>query len=266
MQAAEQEATVVLCPIERLRAGKAGKTQPRSQIDSAGLDELADSIRQHGIIEPLVVRSAGTDQYEIVCGERRWRAAQRAGLLEVPIIVKKLSDDAAFEMAVSENLSRASLSTADFADACLRLANQGLTGTAIAKRFGCSGQMVSYALTALRNLPPQVMQLNREGQLSTSHLKVLSKVKEPKRALALAERAAREHLTPSQCAQALLQRDKPTQQRKPASTRDLELRFSRKTGMHCTVIHRTRSRGGDVTVTLTGSLDQLDDLIEKLDV
>ncbi len=248
----------ILCPIERLRAWQ---DQPRTQIDDAGLDELADSMRQHGVIEPLIVRRVGADFYEIICGERRWRAAQRAGILEVPVIVRQLDDDTAFEHAVSENLSRSSLTLADTATACLRLASQGLNGVAIAKRFGCSAQLVSEAL-AVGVLPPQVLQLNREGQLSNRHLRILRNVKDPKKALAIAEQTVREHLTPTTLAHTLLRGHKPAA-RKPAGVRDLELRFERKLGMRCQVVH---SKDKFASVTLSGTLDQLDDLIEKLDV
>lgn len=245
------------CPIELLRPWKG---QPRSEYDPVQLDELADSIRKQGVIEPLVVRSVGKDQWEIICGERRWRAAQRAGLLKVPIIERNVDDDTAFEIAVTENVSRASLSFADFAVACERYRARGMTGVEIAKRFGCSEKHISDALAVFRNVAPQVLALNREGKLANTHLVALRNVADKRRCLALAQRAISEGMTVAQLAAEVMRGPTAAQRpRKSAGIRDMELRFERKLGMHCQITSRGKDK---VKLVLSGSLDQLDVLVE----
>ena len=101
-----------------------GKYQPRTHMDQASLESLADSIRAQGIMQPIVVRLVGNDQYEIIAGERRWRASQIAGLKEVPVIIKEIADDVALAMALIENIQRENLNPIEEANGIQRLINE----------------------------------------------------------------------------------------------------------------------------------------------
>ena len=126
--------------------------QPRQHFEAAALEELAQSIRDHGVIEPLVVRRvAGSDRFELVAGERRWRAAQRAGLREVMVVVRDVSAQEAFELALIENVQREDLDPIDFAEALQRLLDEhGYTQESLARRVGKDRSTIANALRLLR--------------------------------------------------------------------------------------------------------------------
>lgn len=150
-----------------------GKHQPRRQFDEEALNALADSIRAQGVVQPIVVRPAGADQYEIVAGERRWRAAQRAGLKQIPAVVRALDERGAMAVALVENIQRADLNPLEEAEALHRLIEEcGLTHEACAEAVGKSRAAVSNLLR-LMELNPDVQQLVRERALSFGHAKVL---------------------------------------------------------------------------------------------
>ena len=182
-------------PISRL---KPNRFQPRSRFDESGLEELADSIRVQGIVQPLLVTPAPGGDYVIVAGERRWRAAQRAGLAEVPVVVRTLDDDGQLlEMALVENLQRADLNAVEEADAYRSLAEEfGLAQEEVARRVGKSRSAVTNALRLLR-LPQGVLDLVRDGTLSAGQVRPLVPLPEGA-ALELARRAARLGLTARQ--------------------------------------------------------------------
>ena len=182
-------------PISRL---KPNRFQPRSRFDESGLEELADSIRVQGIVQPLLVTPAPGGDYVIVAGERRWRAAQRAGLAEVPVVVRTLDDDGQLlEMALVENLQRADLNAVEEADAYRSLAEEfGLAQEEVARRVGKSRSAVTNALRLLR-LPQEVLDLVRDGTLSAGQVRPLVPLPEGA-ALELARRAARLGLTARQ--------------------------------------------------------------------
>jgi ParB family chromosome partitioning protein len=151
----------------------ANSRQPRREFDEHSLAELADSIRTQGILQPLLVRPIGDDQYEIVAGERRFRAAQRAGLREVPVVVRELTDTESLEIALVENIQRDDLSPLDEATAYQRLIDEfGHTQDAVAERVGKSRPAVANALRLLR-LPDAVKQELSRGRLTAGHARVL---------------------------------------------------------------------------------------------
>jgi ParB family chromosome partitioning protein len=191
-QAAEEPRSL---PISRL---KPNRFQPRSRFDESGLEELADSIRVQGIVQPLLVTPAPGGDYVIVAGERRWRAAQRAGLAEVPVVVRAVDDDGQLlEMALVENLQRADLNAVEEADAYRSLAEEfGLAQEEVARRVGKSRSAVTNSLRLLR-LPPEVLDLVRDGTLSAGQVRPLVPLS-AEAALELARRAARLGLTARQ--------------------------------------------------------------------
>ncbi len=146
--------------------------QPRKRFDDARLEELAASIRTHGVVAPILVRRSG-EKYRIVAGERRWRAAQRAGLREIPAVVRDVTDTEAFEIALVENLQRADLNAIEEAEAFRSLIDEhGLTQEGIAERVGKERSTVSNALRLLR-LPVDVRDAVRQGALDMGHARAL---------------------------------------------------------------------------------------------
>ncbi|MHB1845776.1 MAG: ParB/RepB/Spo0J family partition protein [Deltaproteobacteria bacterium] len=163
------------------------QTQPRRHFDDGALDELAASIRERGVLQPILVRRSGS-AYQIVAGERRWRAAQRAGLHEVPALVKDLGDQAAFEVALIENVQRQDLDPLEEAMAYQRLTEEhGLTQEEVAKRVGKDRSTVANSMRLLR-LPPSVRAAIGEGALSMGHARALLAIEDA----AKLERVARE--------------------------------------------------------------------------
>lgn len=166
-------------PAERPRANELdidllvpNPRQPRLQIDDARLEELAQSIRANGVIQPIVVRKAG-EQYEIVAGERRWRASQRAGLLKVPVAVRDVPDDKLLEVALIENIQRENLSPIEEAQAYRRLTDElQMSQEAIATQVGKDRATVANYMRLLR-LPAEVRAALNEGALTMGHARAL---------------------------------------------------------------------------------------------
>jgi ParB family chromosome partitioning protein len=149
-----------------------GSMQPRTHFDEASLQGLAESIRNHGIVQPLLVRRRG-DGYELIAGERRWRAAKLAGLTKVPIIVKEVPDGSLLEIALIENIQREDLNPIEEAQAYKKLIETvGLTQEALASRVGRDRSYITNYLRLLR-LPDDLQLLVVEGRLSTGHARTL---------------------------------------------------------------------------------------------
>ena len=150
-----------------------GLNQPRKRFDPEALAELADSIREHGIIQPLTVRRLSSGYYQIIAGERRWRAAKQAGLDEVPAVIIEADDRKVMEIGLIENLQREDLNPAEEARGYQVLMNEyGMTQDQVAQRMGKSRPAVTNALRLL-NLPEDVLALVEEGKLSAGHARAL---------------------------------------------------------------------------------------------
>ncbi|WP_131782035.1 ParB/RepB/Spo0J family partition protein [Legionella gresilensis] len=161
---------IVKLALDRLQPGK---YQPRSAIDDLTLHELASSIKQQGLLQPILARSLVNGAYEIIAGERRWRACQLAGLTEVPVIIKQVDDETAIAMALVENLQRENLSPLDQARAMARLIEEfGLTHQQIADLLSKSRAAVSNFLRLL-TLSPEVTKLLDNGDLDMGHARAL---------------------------------------------------------------------------------------------
>ena len=149
-----------------------GPMQPRTHFDEGSLEVLADSIRSHGIVQPLLVRRQG-ERYELVAGERRWRAARLAGLSKVPVVIKDVPDQDLLEIALIENIQRENLNPIEEAQAYKRLIeNVGLTQEALAARVGRDRSYITNYLRLLK-LPEDLQQLVVEGRLSTGHARTI---------------------------------------------------------------------------------------------
>ena len=155
--------------------------QPRQDFDAEELQNLADSIAEHGVIQPLTVRPVSNGYYQIIAGERRWRASRIAGLQEVPAVIMDADDKKTMELALIENLQRQDLNPIEEAQGYQTLMNEyGMTQEETAKRVGKSRPAVANALR-LMNLCPPVLELVRNGQLSAGHARAVLSLKEPTR-------------------------------------------------------------------------------------
>ena len=158
------------------------REQPRKYFDEEALTELADSIRQHGVIQPLLVRPMENGTYQLVAGERRWRASRMAGLTEVPVVIKDLSEIEAMELALIENLQRQDLNPIEEAVGFQQLMERySMTQEQVASRVGKSRPAVANALRLL-NLPEQVVAMVQSGEVSPGHARALLKLEEIGRA------------------------------------------------------------------------------------
>lgn len=163
------------------------KEQARKQFDEAALSELADSIAQHGVLQPLLVRPIFGGGYQLIAGERRWRASRIAGLTQVPVIIKELSDDEAAVISLIENLQREDLNPVEEALGFASLIKDfELTQEEAAKRVGKSRPVVANALRLLK-LPEKVLDYVRENKLSAGHARAIAAIEDEKTALLAAE-------------------------------------------------------------------------------
>ena len=178
--------------VEQIRPGR---YQPRQAFDETTLNELKASIKQRGVIQPVVVRPVAHGTYELVAGERRWRAAQALGLPDIPAIIKPLSDQEALESSLIENLQREELNPLEEASAYQRLMEEfGYTQERLAESIGKDRSSVANALRLLR-LPDDIQRALREDKLSAGHAKVLVGVEGAVRQLELFRRVTTEHLS-----------------------------------------------------------------------
>ena len=153
--------------------------QPRKNFDEDSLNELADSIRAHGVIQPIVVQPLPDSFFQIIAGERRWRASQRAGLLRMPAVIREVGAESSLEIALIENLQREDLNPIEEAQAFEKLiVDLGLTQEEVANRVGKSRATITNTLRLLR-LPPEVQVWIGESKLSTGHAKALLSLSEP---------------------------------------------------------------------------------------
>ena len=253
-------------PIEFI---KPNPRNPRRNFSEVELKELSDSIRQHGVIQPIVVRAVkgAQDRYEIIAGERRWRAAQMAGLHDVPIVPVDVSDSDALELAIIENVQREDLNPMEEAQGYHALVNEyQRSQEEIAKVVGKSRSHVANMMRLTR-LPAEVQTFIAQGQLSAGHARALIGVPDP---LAAAKRIVEEGLNVRQ-AEALAHEEgvperKPQKARggkeKDRDTVELEKRVSDALGLKVIVNHR--DPGGTVQVSYR-NLDQLDEVMRRLE-
>lgn len=243
---------------------KPGKYQPRSHIEQESLSELAESIKSQGVMQPVLVRPLADGGYEIVAGERRWRAARLAGLSSVPAIVKDIPDQQALAAALIENIQREDLNPLEEAQGIERLIGEfGLTHQAIADTLGRSRAAVSNILRLLELAPP-VRELLAQGRIDMGHARALLALPVA-RQIELAREAAHKNLTVRDVEQRVALALKAPQARKPRADRDvarLEEEWSERLGTTVQVKPRGK-RGGKLVITYR-TLDELDGLLQKL--
>ena len=246
-----------------------GPEQPRHHFGEAELGELADSIKVHGVIVPLVVRPRSGGGYFLIAGERRWRAAQRAGLHEVPVVVQEVDSKVAFERALVENLQRSDLGPIEEATAFQRLVDEfGLTQDQVAERIGKDRSTVSNAIRLLK-LPTAVRQMVEDERLSMGHARALLGLDDP---MAI-ERTARTVIDKGLSVRAtenLVKQDRAPEKAKPrikaqksASVRDLEERLTKAVGGPVNITEDEPGKSGRIEIRYM-NLDHLERLLDKL--
>ncbi|WP_158965085.1 ParB/RepB/Spo0J family partition protein [Chachezhania sediminis] len=255
----------VMIPIEQLEANA---NQPRRTFRDEDMADLVASVSQKGILQPLIVRMIEGGKYQIVAGERRWRAAQRAQLHEVPVLIRDYDDAEVLEVAIIENVQRADLNAVEEAAGYRSLMDTfGHTQERLAEALGKSRSHIANLLRLL-NLPPDVLEMVRDGQLSAGHARTLVTAEDPSRlarqivqqglsvraAEALAKKAAGSVAVPVKA---------KARPEKDADTAALEGDLSANLGMKVELHHKPGQESGHIVIRY-GSLDELDTLCAKL--
>lgn len=221
--------------------------QPRKEFSPEALSQLAESIKEHGILQPLVVRPRPNGRYQIVAGERRWRASRIAGLTELPVIIRELTDEQAFEVALVENLVRADLNPIEEAMGYRTLMETfSMTQERIAQRVGRSRSAVANALRLL-SLPKEVLAMLEKGNLSSGHARALLPLSE-KDALEAANRIVSQALSVRQTEQLVkqLQKVQPAPKATPSTPsfyREMELALKDTLSRRVKVVPKGKGKG-----------------------
>jgi ParB family chromosome partitioning protein len=245
------------------------RQQPRKSFDDERLEQLAESIRSQGIIQPLVVRRRDAGGFELIAGERRWRAAQRAGLHELPVVVREVAEQRAFEMALVENLQRADLNPIEEAEGYQRLmAEFGYTQESLAGRVGKDRSTVANSLRLLR-LPPQVREMVIGNRLSMGHARALLGLDSDTDIERLARQTVARELSVRQV-ETLVRRARDEERAAPKpppappspAARDLVNRLETALGTRVKLVQADASKG-HIEIQYH-SLDQLDAVLDKI--
>ena len=246
-----------------IAALKPSPSQPRRLFDKNSINELAESIKSKGLVQPILVRPSKTDEnsYEIIAGERRWRAAQIAQLHEIPAVIKNLDDVEALEIAIIENIQRSDLSPIEEAAGYKRLIdNHGHTQEVLSEIVGKSRSHIANILRLL-TLPQSIQDMISEGKISSGHARAIMNSTFPEQ---LAEKIINENLSVRE-AESLAKSRKSTVQKiklKDPDTIDLEEKISEKLGLNVSINHRGK-KGGYIKIEFK-SLDQLELVTQKL--
>lgn len=241
----------------------AGKYQPRTEFDKEALDALVESIKEKGVLQPLLVRKQG-DKYEIIAGERRWRAAKIAGLKEVPVIVKEFSDQEALEVALVENLLRENLSAIEEAEGLQRLITEfSHTQEALSQIVGKSRSHIANTLRLL-NLPQEIQNMVKENKLSAGHARALVGLDN---AVELAKQIIAKDLNVRQVEELVAKQKEPKKEKvvvkKDQDLTDIENDLNKELGLRIKI---TPSKmGGGKVVLQYASPAELDMIIDILD-
>ena len=248
-------------PIELLHASP---NNPRKHFGESDLDDLAKSIREKGLLQPIVVRPRPNGEYEIVAGERRWRASQRAGIHEVPVLIRELSDGEALEIALIENIQRSDLNPLEEARAYSLLLEQfNYTQQQLAESVGKSRSHIANTLRLL-NLPDSVRSQIETGKLTAGHARTLVATDSPAE---LADQIIKLGLSVRETESLVRESGNPAQNKrskpeKDADTKTLERELTAATGLKVEIAHKGPA-GGTVTISYK-SLEQLEDICRRL--
>jgi ParB family transcriptional regulator, chromosome partitioning protein len=244
-------------PVAFLRPGK---FQPRKFFGEEALTELAQSVREKGVLTPILVRPLGGDAYEIVAGERRWRAAQIAKLHDVPVVVRELADAEALELAIIENVQRADLNPIEEAAAYQELLTRfNRTQEQVAGEVGKSRSHIANSVRLLK-LPDSVQALLRDGKLTAGHARTLLSASDPE---AAAKAIIAGQMTVREAEQRSETKKRPTDKhRSDPNINQLETSISNRLGLKVQILHKG-DKGGEIRVRYS-SLEQLDEVARRL--
>jgi ParB family chromosome partitioning protein len=241
-----------------------GKYQPRTNMDPIALAELAESIKAQGVMQPILVRPVGADQYEIIAGERRWRAAQLAGLAEVPALIRKVADESALAMSLIENIQRENLNPLEEAMGIQRLINEfGMTHQTAGQALGNSRSTISNLLRLL-NLSAPVQELMMQGKIEMGHGRAILSLA-PAEQIKIANLIAQKQLSVRETEKLVNQIEHPSAKKVKKPDRDLlRLQEDVSERLGAQVAIKPKKNGqGNIVIHYT-SLDQLDDILSKL--
>ncbi len=261
----DDEAEQLTLPIAKVEPRS---EQPREYFDQEALEALADSIRQYGLIQPITVRKLDSGYYQIIAGERRWRASRLAGLTEVPVRVIEADDRRTAELALVENLQREDLNPIEEAKGYkLLIEEYGLTQEEAARSVGRSRPAVTNAMRLLM-LAPQVMEMVEKGELSAGHARAILTVSEPSKQLAAANEIIRKNYSVRKAEQLAAKIFRESQQTKEESSEinvdyaaEVSNELSKKLGRKVRLIEGKRN--GKIEIEFYGA-DDREALIEKL--
>lgn len=235
---------------------KPNPEQPRTRFTESALEELAQSIAANGVVQPIVVRPSG-DRYEIVAGERRWRAAQKAGLRRIPVAIKEVSDDKLLELALIENIQRQELNPIEEASAYRKLIDTlGLTQEVVATRVGKDRTLIATALRLLK-LPADIQKLVEEGKLSAGHGRALLLTDDVAVQRRVARAVIEKSLSVRETERAVKQADQPRRRsiiktnlesRKDPNIEAAETKLRRRLGTAVKIIPNATGTGGRVEI------------------
>jgi ParB family chromosome partitioning protein len=244
--------------------------QPRTQFTEANLEELAQSIRANGVVQPIVLRQVG-GRYQIVAGERRWRASQRAGLRRIPAVVKEVSDDKLLELALVENIQRQELNPIEEAKAYRKLIDSlGLTQEMVAERVGKDRTIITTSMRLLR-LPGEIQRVIEEGGLSAGHGRALMMTDDPKIQRRLANEAIDNGWSVRETERAVKKAVKSPQisdnkgviRTVDANVKSAETKLMRSLNTNVKIIAGKKGTGGKIEIEYYGT-DDLDRIFQLL--
>ncbi|MCH5325216.1 MAG: ParB/RepB/Spo0J family partition protein [Eubacterium sp.] len=239
------------------------KSQPRKNFDLEALKSLADSIKNNGLIQPLLVRSMPDGSYQLVAGERRWRACKMAGITEVPVFVRELSDIQAHQIMLIENLQRENLNPIEEANGYKELMdNYGMSQEEVAKAVGKARSSIANALRLL-TLPKAVKELVQNNELSVGHCKVLLGLKDKKRMVDLAYQAATKEVSVREIERMVKNADKPDREEKPKDHFYIEAEIALAKALETQVTITPGRKKGKIEIEFY-SQDDLTDIINRL--
>lgn len=244
------------------------KEQPRTDFDDAALATLAESIKQHGVLQPLIVRPLESGNYQIVAGERRWRASRMAGLTEVPVLIKELTDKQTMELALVENLQRENLNPVEEALGYKELMDSyEYTQEQVAKIVGKSRPVIANALRIL-TLDDSTLKMVREGDISVGHAKVLAGIEDGDLRSELAMRVKKDMLTVRNLEELVKKLQKPKKPKQPASKevflKEIELSLAETTGRKVNVNGKNGKGKLEIEFYSEDDLAAIARLLEKL--
>lgn len=244
------------------------RSQPRKEFDEQALSELADSISKHGLLQPLLVRPLALGGYEIVAGERRYRACRMAGITEVPVIIRELTESETMELALIENLQREDLTPLEEAEGYQALMSEhGMTQEDVAQSVGKSRPAVANALRLIK-LPDSVKELLKENKISAGHARALLSLNSEEEMLELAELIVQKDLSVRQteklCKQAAREKPEPSApEKKPSFYSMVELALNEALGRKITVSKNKGKEGGVLQIEFYSD-EELTELSNKL--